>query len=164
VGRKYATGNHAWFICQRCGLRGLYRNSVFDGHIANLRVHPECWEPKHPQESLPKVTDPIALWRPSPEWGGTPSVLEAVLNEETGFIELSWTEAEIFNARFESYDVYRAIVDPVTSEIGEYVLLEALPITYGYDMEILDQTLTYTDEDVEFGVTYAYKVIANASN
>lgn len=162
--RKYAVGTKAWFICQRCGQRGLYIQSVFDGQIANLRVHPECWEPKHPQESLPRVTDPIALWRPSPEWGGTPSVLTAEINESTGFIDLSWTEAEIFNARFESYDVYRAIVDETTGEPGEYSLLESLPITYDEFMEILDQTLEYTDEDIETGVTYAYKVIANASN
>jgi hypothetical protein len=78
--------------------------------------------------------------------------------------QLIWSEAEIFNARFESYDVYRAIVDPVTSEIGDYVLLVSLPITYDWDMAILSQTLEYLDEDVEADTTYAYKVIANASN
>jgi hypothetical protein len=165
AGRKYASGVHAWFICQRCGLRGLYRDSVFDGQIANLRVHPECWEPKHPQELLPKVTDPVALWRPSPEWGGEPSILEAVINGQ-GFIELSWTEAEIFNARFESYDVYRAVVpesgEPLDPQ--DYVLIVSLPIVYDEFMAIVSQTLEYTDESVEPDVTYAYKVIANASN
>ena len=164
--RKYAVGRKAWFICQRCGQRGLYRESVFDGHIKNLRVHKECYEPQHPQEFLPRVTDPVALWRPSPEWGGTPSVLTAVLNESTGFIELSWTEADIFNARFESYDVYRAVVpesgEPLDPE--DYTLIASLPIVYDEFMAIVSQTLVYVDDSVDPETTYAYKVIANASN
>jgi hypothetical protein len=121
VARKYATGTYAWFICQRCGLRGLYRDSVFDGHIANLRVHPECWEPKHPQESLPKVTDPVALWRPSPEWGGTPPVLEGqviedgedtppilVIASQPGDINLEWSAAVYASAEpVLQYDIFR---------------------------------------------------------
>jgi hypothetical protein len=165
LSRKYAVGRKAWFICGRCGQRGLYIESVFDGQTANLRVHKECYEPKHPQEFLPKVVDPIALWRPSPEWGGAASVVTAQLNEE-GFVELSWTEAEIFNARFESYDVYRAVV-PVSGEPldpEDYTLLVSLPIVYDEFMAIVSQTLEYTDETVEPDVTYAYKVIANASN
>lgn len=163
--RKYATGRKAWFICQRCGQRGLYRDSVFDGNIENLRVHPECWEPKHPQEYLPAVRDPIALWRPSPEWGGTSPVVQAVLNLDNS-VTLTWTEAGIFNARFESYDVYRAEVpengDPIDPE--DYVLLESLPIVYDEFMAILEQTLTFTDTTTVPGTTYAYKVIANAAN
>lgn len=79
--RKYATGKKALFICGRCGLRGLYRLSKFDGYYPNLRVHPECWEDKHPQENLPKVSDPIALWRPAPEFGGVAPVLEVESDE-----------------------------------------------------------------------------------
>lgn len=162
--RTYASGRKAWFICQRCGQRGLYIDSVFDGQIANLRVHTECYEPRHPQEELVRVTDPVALWRPSPEYGGVAPVLAAAYNEETGFVDLSWTEAQIFNARYESYDVYRATVDPATGEPGDYELLVSLPILYDEFMEIIEQTLVYTDEDVEPLTTYAYKVIANASN
>jgi hypothetical protein len=164
VGRKYARGTKAWFICSRCGQRGLYRQSVFDGYYPNLRVHQECWEDKHPQEKLLKMEDPIALYRPSPEWGGAPATLFASIDALTGFVTLTWTEAEVFNARFESYDVYRADVDPLTGVIGEYVLLEALPILYDEFMAILDQTLTYTDDTVLPLTTYAYKVIANAAN
>lgn len=164
MSRKYAIGHKAWFICARCGQRGFYRDSVFDGYYPSLRVHPECFEDKHPQETLVKVSDPIALWKPFPEWGGSPSLLSAVANNSTGFIDLSWTEAEIFNARFESYDVYRATVDAVTLEPGDYALLIALPIVYDEFMAIVSQTLVYTDTAVTLGVTYAYKVVANASN
>jgi hypothetical protein len=44
-----------------------YRDLVEDGHIAGLLVHPDWWEPKHPQEIPVEVTDPIALYRPAPE-------------------------------------------------------------------------------------------------
>lgn len=76
---------------------------------------------------------------------------------------LTWSEAEIFNARYESYDVYRAVVDD-DGNIGDYTLLIVLPITYDWDMAILSQTLTYVDSAVVPGTSYAYKVIANASN
>lgn len=44
-----------------------YRDLVEDGHVPGLLVHPDWWEPKHPQETPPDVTDPVALYRPSPE-------------------------------------------------------------------------------------------------
>jgi len=44
-----------------------YRDLVEDGHIPGLLVHPDWWEPKHPQEIPPDMTDPIALYRPAPE-------------------------------------------------------------------------------------------------
>jgi len=44
-----------------------YRDLVEDGHISGLLVHPDWWEPKHPQEIPVEVTDPVALYRPAPE-------------------------------------------------------------------------------------------------
>jgi hypothetical protein len=44
-----------------------YRDLVEDGHIPGLLVHPDWWEPKHPQEIPPDMTDPIALHHPAPE-------------------------------------------------------------------------------------------------
>ena len=63
----------------------LLRNMVADGYYPNLIVDPEWYEAKHPQESLPKVRDPTALFRPAPErdqigrtvlLGGAPAVDE----------------------------------------------------------------------------------------
>lgn len=64
---NYARGHLAWFICGRCGIRGLLRDSIFDGYFPWLRVHDECYDSRHPQERLVSVTDPVALYRPSPE-------------------------------------------------------------------------------------------------
>jgi len=67
-GRKeYAKGRHALAECQRSGQKMLYRDLVEDGHISGLLVHPDWWEPKHPQETPVTVVDPVALWRPAPE-------------------------------------------------------------------------------------------------
>lgn len=65
--RQYAKGTHAVAECQRSGQKMRYLDLVEDGHIEGLLVHPDWWEPKHPQEIPVEVTDPIALYRPAPE-------------------------------------------------------------------------------------------------
>lgn len=50
----------------------FYRDLVEDGHISGLLVHPDWWEPKHPQEIPVRVDDPVALWRPAPELSKPP--------------------------------------------------------------------------------------------
>jgi hypothetical protein len=65
--KEYARGTHAIAECQRSGQKMMYRDLVEDGHIEGLLVHPDWWEPKHPQEVPITVTDPIALYRPAPE-------------------------------------------------------------------------------------------------
>lgn len=73
MAREYARGDHAWGECGRCAGRALLKDLIFDGQLPNIRVHPECYEPKHPQERLVAVDDPVALWRPSPEVLDAPS-------------------------------------------------------------------------------------------
>lgn len=65
--RQYAKGRHALAECQRSGQKMRYRDLVEDGHVPGLLVHPDWWEPKHPQEIPPNMDDPVALWRPAPE-------------------------------------------------------------------------------------------------
>jgi hypothetical protein len=67
MSKQYAKGRHAVAECQRSGQKMRYRDLVEDGHIEGLLVHPDWWEPKHPQEIPVVVTDPIALYRPAPE-------------------------------------------------------------------------------------------------
>jgi hypothetical protein len=65
--KQYARGTYAKAECQRSGQKMRYMDLVEDGHIEGLLVHPDWWEPKHPQEIPVEVTDPVALLRPSPE-------------------------------------------------------------------------------------------------
>ncbi len=67
MARQYARGRHAIAECQRSGQKMRYRDLVEDGHVEGLLVHPDWWEPKHPQETPVTVHDPVALYRPSPE-------------------------------------------------------------------------------------------------
>ena len=67
MSRKYAKGRHAVAECQRSGQKMRYRDLVEDGHVPGLLVHPDWWEPKHPQEIPVEIDDPIALLRPAPE-------------------------------------------------------------------------------------------------
>jgi len=43
----------------------LRRKMVYDGHFPDLIVCTDCWDPKHPQEYLPDVTDPETLYDPT---------------------------------------------------------------------------------------------------
>ena len=67
IGSAYAKGKWALGECRRSGRKMLLRNMVADGYYPNLIVDPEWYEPKHPQESLPKVRDPTSLFRPAPD-------------------------------------------------------------------------------------------------
>jgi hypothetical protein len=46
---------------------------VYDGQYPDLLVCPECWDPKHPQEYLPPVTDPVTIYDPT----GDPDAAQA---------------------------------------------------------------------------------------
>lgn len=150
--RKYARGRKAWFICARCGQRGLYIDSKFDGYYPNLRVHAECWEDRHPQEQLKKVSDPIALWRPSPEWGGEPPVLDgyvvdpdaptnvlptATTSPDGVFQDIIWTSADfsISGSPVNRYEIWG--LDSITYESAfqfsdQDAITPALIVSLGY--------------------------------
>ncbi len=73
MGRKYASGKHAFCFCDRCGFRARYselKTESVAGNVINVRVCPSCYDPDHPQNFLGKypVDDPQALRdaRPDP--------------------------------------------------------------------------------------------------
>jgi hypothetical protein len=149
---KYARGTRAWGECQRCGARELLHDLAFDGHIVNLRVCGRCWEPKHPQEYLQRVDDPVALWRPAPENILPPGAV--VLSGELGSIILTWTESDDGEYQVNTYLIYRAVGG---SEVFEPLATFAVTRdAFG----AITSALTYTDEDVEAETDYAYYVVA----
>jgi len=59
----YASGKHAYFICDICSFRYPYTSAK--GTWENFRVCQECYEPKHPQLDPPRIgADAELLWRP----------------------------------------------------------------------------------------------------
>jgi len=62
---RYAGGNYAIALCDRCGLQ--YRNNSLKKEWNGLRTCVECWEPKHPQiQPIFPPTEPQALFEPRP--------------------------------------------------------------------------------------------------
>ena len=61
----YAKGYNSIGICERCSHKMLRRLMVYDGQFPDLLVCPDCWDPKHPQEYLVAVTDPITIYDPT---------------------------------------------------------------------------------------------------
>jgi hypothetical protein len=69
---RFAAGNRALAICDRCGLQyklKQLKNSTSNNNLTNLLVCPECYEESHPQNSLGKyvVVDAQALRNPRPD-------------------------------------------------------------------------------------------------
>lgn len=64
---RYASGRHALGECQRCSDLVPLRELREDGYRKNLRVCRDCYDPRPPQEEIPSVEDPQALFRPAPE-------------------------------------------------------------------------------------------------
>ena len=87
---RYARGDHALGLCERCSKKMLLNDMQYDGQYNDLLVCPDCWDPKHPQEYLPEVHDPVTLLDPTGDgdkavanltkvsWPPTPGQLEEV--------------------------------------------------------------------------------------
>ena len=65
--KRFASGSKAWGLCQRCGQRFKLHALQSDGRQRNLLVCTSCWDPKEPLDVPPRINDPTALRRPSPE-------------------------------------------------------------------------------------------------
>lgn len=150
---KYVRGDKAVGICQRSGIKMLRRDMVEDGYYPGLMVHPQWKDERHPQERLPKLADPVTVYKPAPDDVGDPPELSGELTGNSA--HLTWTEAAPINARIDSYDLYRRPVG------GEFTLVVSLPVTYDIFMAITSETLVYDDVGLSTGVTFEYFVVAN---
>lgn len=72
MSQSFAKGNQAWGECQRSGKKMLLKDLVEDGYYPGLLVAPDWYEPRHPQERLKEVSDPIALEKPAPDLSKPP--------------------------------------------------------------------------------------------
>lgn len=153
TGVAYAVGKYAWGQCGKCGLRVRYLELVSDGQFRHLRVCPSCYDPRHPQERLKPVSDPVALWRPTTEcvWPPQPPTLSGTLDDTTG--QLIWTAAVSPDSAIAGYRLYRA------APLGELTLLATLPVLRDWLGAIEEEPLSYEDTGLTVG-TYQYMVEA----
>jgi hypothetical protein len=155
---RFAPGNKAWGLCQRCLLRFYLSELVFDGYMPGLRVCSGCYDDRQPQEFPVDVTDPVALWKPSPD-----SVLfiapVLTLVQVGPPVKLAWTVADFGAYTVGSYSVYRAIHGQPFVLLATFLNVEHIlqdgkpPIT---------ETLSYEDSAVIAGTLYDYYVQANS--
>ena len=173
-GSRYAMGRVAWGLCQRCGIRFMLRDLVFDGYMPGIRVCVGCYDSRHPQEYPVDVTDPEALWRPAPDDAPWDSVISAIVSN--GSIALTWTPPDSSGAaRYETYTLSRAF-SPDGINYAAAVNLQTFPVTYWGDNLLLSdlvengnpaegnngvesQTLAYTDTVTSAGF-YQYTLTA----
>lgn len=179
MAKQYARGMHAWGICGRSGRKMLLRDMVFDGRYPNMRVDPAWYEARHPQETLPRVEDPIALYRPSPEVVAPPSapVLSLVVAGDSGSISVTWTPAETDITNIQEYEVSRSVDGAAYAPLVTCVLVKdflggiigitnaTFPVSPEHPNDPWtnvppDQPATYVDTAVSGGHTYCYMVEA----
>lgn len=166
----YARGSMAKGLCQRCGLKYLLWELVFDGYYPNLRVCNACYDPPQPQERLAVVSDPEALYKPAVDTVYiSPPMLTAVLNPDQT-VTLNWsgfngdTSGDIYTGNYlngplksgsanitAGYYVNRSR-DGITYEI-----IATLMNTAGEFGELIVETNTYTDTPPSLG-TWFYTV------
>jgi hypothetical protein len=79
---RYARGDKALGICERCSKKVLLKELRSDGYLRDLQVCPDCWDPYHPQERLPEVSDPVTLRDPT----GDPDRAQASI------LEIPWPQ------------------------------------------------------------------------
>lgn len=161
----------------------LLREMVFDERYPNMRVDPDWFEGKHPQEFLPKVEDPIALYRPAVEviLGPTAPILTVTLVAEQA--SLTWSPSETDISEILSYTIVRSVDgDPFEVLIVCNVLRDFLGGIIGvencttvpsiphndsgdsgsvYDkVTNEDAPVTYVDTTLSSGHTYCYAVFS----
>lgn len=178
MAKKYARGMHAWGICGRSGRKMLLRDMVFDGRYPNMRVDPAWYEARHPQETLPRVEDPIALYAPSPEVVAPPTVPVVTLAILTPTsLSVTWTPAESGITNMEEYQISRSVNGGAYAPYETCVLqkdflggiIGITNATFPIQPELPndpwanvppDQSATFIDTEVVLGSTYCYMVEA----
>jgi hypothetical protein len=153
---RYAQGQKAWGLCQRCGIRFLLNDLVFDGYMPGLRVCVDCYDSRHPQEYPIDVTDPQALYRPAPDSVAFTAPILTVI-QGTSPVKLAWTVADFGAYTVGSYSVFRStsgepFVSLATFNNTEDILQDGNPG--------IGETLAYTDSTVVHLTTYRYYIQA----
>jgi len=154
---RYAPGRKAWGECGRSGARALLKDLVFDGRFPNMRVLPDWREDRHPQETLPKIDDAIALYRPAPQSLQPPTSPVLVGDLIAGpAVSLAWSASTSAIALISDYLLYRA-----TGADGEFELLAMLHVERDAFAGITSVN-QYTDDTVVSGQLYRYYMTARA--
>ncbi len=152
-------------VCQRSGIKMKRCEMIEDGQVKGLLVHPDWWEPYHPQLVPPPMRpDGLPKQRPAPDEvsGPTTSALSGVSSAHHAV--LTWSQANSGPSYITQYQIYRNVNG------GLYSLLATIVPTMDTNFNLNDQfwqeVITYgspyTDLTSSAGNTYGYYVVATA--
>lgn len=166
---SYASDKHALGECARCGAKMPLKFMLNDGYYPNLIVCASCWEPRHPQESLPNVEDPTTLYRPSPEnlpAPTSPVLTNTLINAPNRDNVLTWTESITHATKINSYQVWRS-TNLAPSAVGfddSFTKITTINVVRDSFGAITNNPYTYTDPfasvHLELGNFYHYYILA----
>jgi hypothetical protein len=160
----YAKPKQTIAICNRSGAKMLRKDMVEDGYLRGLLVHPDWYDPPHPQEGKWDPEEGIAIWKPAPDLMPTPPSPVAAGNRVGANATITWTQVDPPGSTVKRWEVWRNI----NNGLGFLKLGTALPIyPQGFFVQGADQIkgdsaavtgLTFTDTGSAAG--YKYYVIA----
>lgn len=151
---RYANGDRAWGICQRCGMRHRRSELREDGYIPNLLVGPDCWDDAHPQERLIRVDDAEGIYKPSLEnLNSTAPVLTITRTGAT--MRMDWTAAAFAASMVRSYDLY------LSTDGVAFNLVSSQAVIYDDFGELVLEPLFYTGYPLTADTTFSAYVVAN---
>lgn len=84
-GHGFARGDNAIAHCERCGFKYKRKELIYDGQYRDLLVCRDCWDPKHPQDFLPAMHDPVSIRDPRSD-ADTSSIA-------AGYTDITWPPA-----------------------------------------------------------------------
>lgn len=104
----YARNKDSVAICNRSGQKMLRRDMIEDGYIRGLLVHPDWYDPPHPQEQPFDPDEGIAIYRPAPDLMPVPPapvLLPAVHGGSS--VTLIWTQTDPPGSTVVNWTVWR---------------------------------------------------------
>src|SRR5208282_279328 len=103
----YATNKNAVAICNRSGVKMMRRDMIEDGYLRGLLVHPDWWDPFHPQERPFDPDEGIAIYKPAPDLMPTPNSPILAGSRTSAVTTLTWTQPDPPGSTVINWGVWR---------------------------------------------------------
>jgi hypothetical protein len=103
----YARNKNAVAICNRSGQKMMRSHMVEDGYLKGLLVHPDWYDPYHPQERPFDPDEGIAIYKPAPDLMPVPPSPILAGNRTGSQTSLTWTQPDPPGSTVVNWTVWR---------------------------------------------------------
>lgn len=166
----YAKNKNSVAICNRSGVKMMRADMVEDGYLRGLLVHPDWYDPAHPQEERFDPDEGIAIYKPAPDLipnPPSPTNLAISVNS-SGAATITFQQPDPPASTVMRWEMWRS---PVSATPAFVKVAQSVPIIpVDFFIQEADRTyrdpspamggLTVTDNTTVAGGTYFYYVIA----